>query len=311
MFFSCNLGVLGVYIFFTLSGFLVMHSFMTSRTPTEFFLKRALRIFPGLFVVIGLSTFVLGPLVTILPLAEYFRSPVTWHHLQHVFIFWGGRSLPGLFSHNAYPNLVNIPLWTLPYEVVCYLLLATAGCAGIFSLRKFNLKALLIFSMMSFLFGHSRLNAELLSFGCVFAMGAVLYLAKDRLSASPLLAVCCAAGIMLLHFLSITLPDELLGIAFSYLVIYAATLQIPALNSFGKYGDFSYGMYIYGCPVEQTLAFLHGGKMNPYLDFFLAVPVTLLFAFLSWHLVEKRCMALKKHLSRHLGDGTKICTIVS
>src|ERR1700749_4903885 len=62
------LGLTGVFVFFAISGFLVTQSFEQSPNPRHFLAKRALRIFPGLFVATWVSAWVLGPLVSTLPL---------------------------------------------------------------------------------------------------------------------------------------------------------------------------------------------------------------------------------------------------
>lgn len=70
-----HLGTLGVYIFFTISGFLVSQSWDRDPHLLRFFIRRALRIFPGLFVCLLLSILVLGPLVSTLPTKDYFFTP--------------------------------------------------------------------------------------------------------------------------------------------------------------------------------------------------------------------------------------------
>src|SRR5437588_7159145 len=72
------LGVVGVFVFFTISGYLVTQSFDTTPSPLVFLAKRALRIFPGLLLCLAVCVFAIGPLVTGLPLAEYFTRPDTY-----------------------------------------------------------------------------------------------------------------------------------------------------------------------------------------------------------------------------------------
>ena len=71
---QCILGLTGVFIFFAISGFLVTQSFEQTPNPLHYLAKRGLRIFPGLFVAAMVSAFVLGPLVTTLPLGVSSRS---------------------------------------------------------------------------------------------------------------------------------------------------------------------------------------------------------------------------------------------
>src|SRR6266536_3938918 len=77
------LGVVGVFVFFTISGYLVTQSFDATPQPLVFLAKRALRIFPGLFLCLAMCVFVIGPLVTRLPLADYFARPEAYLFLLH------------------------------------------------------------------------------------------------------------------------------------------------------------------------------------------------------------------------------------
>src|SRR5437588_6603714 len=77
------LGVVGVFVFFTISGYLITQSFDATASPPVFLAKRALRIFPGLLLCLLVCAFVIGPLVTGLPPAEYFTRRVTYLFLLH------------------------------------------------------------------------------------------------------------------------------------------------------------------------------------------------------------------------------------
>ena len=69
--------------------------------------------------------------------------------------------------------------------------------------------------------------------------------------------------------------------------------RIP-FGGFAKYGDFSYGVYLYGWPVQALVFYFFKDYIHPYSFFFIALPIAVLMAFLSWHLVEKRLLKLKK-----------------
>ena len=69
------LGLVGVFVFFTISGYLVTGSYLSTGSPGRFALKRALRIFPGLWVNLLVVGFVLGGCVTTLGLRGYLTDP--------------------------------------------------------------------------------------------------------------------------------------------------------------------------------------------------------------------------------------------
>jgi peptidoglycan/LPS O-acetylase OafA/YrhL len=79
-----------------------------------------------------------------------------------------------------------------------------------------------------------------------------------------------------------------------YLVLYIGQLPVKQLCNLGdKYGDYSYGLYIYAFPVQQTIAHFIP-KINPIQMFTLSLPVTFVLAFISWWLIEKKALSLKK-----------------
>ena len=124
-------GGAGVTIFFFLSGWLVWASWERDPHAWRFFLRRSLRIFPGLWVVCLLSIFLLGPLVTTLSLSDYFGSAVTWRYFWTA-LFLTPYVLPGVFVGNAMPGIVNGSLWTLPVEYFCYITVAVIGAVAVF-----------------------------------------------------------------------------------------------------------------------------------------------------------------------------------
>src|ERR1700704_6917704 len=112
------LGLAGVFVFFTISGYLITQSFETTRLPLVFLAKRVLRIFPGLLGCLLVCVFVIGPLVTRLPLAAYFTQPETYLFLLHNAVLdIEYNRLPGVvFWPGNIGGSVDGPLWSLPRE---------------------------------------------------------------------------------------------------------------------------------------------------------------------------------------------------
>src|SRR5436189_3337733 len=131
------LGVAGVFVFFTISGYLITQSFETTPSPLVFLAKRALRIFPGLLGCLLVCVFVIGPLVTRLPLGEYLASPETYLFLLHNAVLdVDYNRLPGVvFWPGNIGGIVNGPLWSLPCEVLMYLMLFALGVCRLLTLR--------------------------------------------------------------------------------------------------------------------------------------------------------------------------------
>ena len=120
--FAANpVGTIGVKIFFVVSGYLVAQSWVRDSHLVRFAVRRGLRIFPALTVVVLVSVFFLGPVFTSLPLDEYFPHPLTSAYLRNI-VLYISYALPGVFEHNTYPAAVNGSLWSLPAEFAMYLL---------------------------------------------------------------------------------------------------------------------------------------------------------------------------------------------
>lgn len=123
-----KLGSIAVFVFFAISGFLVTQSWERDPAFQRFALRRGLRIFPGHFVMLVLTTFLLGPLVSSQAYLSYFISIGTWKYFfGNIFAIAGNASLPGVFEENQYQNIVNDSLWTLRYEISMYFILAICG----------------------------------------------------------------------------------------------------------------------------------------------------------------------------------------
>ena len=124
-----------------------------------------------------------------------------------------------------------------------------------------------------------------------FGMGMLLYLYRERLPldgrlaalALAVLVVCARLGGYYTAF----------PLAGAYLIVYASYAPWLRLWSWGRFGDFSDGLYIFAFPVQQVVVQALGGHSAVAADLAVAYPTTLVLAVLSWHLVERRCLALK------------------
>ncbi|HJY51346.1 MAG TPA: acyltransferase, partial [Stellaceae bacterium] len=152
---QCILGLTGVFIFFAISGFLVTQSFEQTPNPLHYLAKRALRIFPGLFVATMVSAFVLGPLVTTLPLGAYLSRPEPYEYVVgNTLLDQTVHELPGVsFIGNPVGLEINGSLWTLRLEFTMYLMVLALGLLRLLTVRA----ALLLLA-----FGMACLHFEML-----------------------------------------------------------------------------------------------------------------------------------------------------
>jgi peptidoglycan/LPS O-acetylase OafA/YrhL len=295
---QCVLGVVGVFVFFVISGYLITQSFEQTRGAGRFVTKRALRIFPGLAGCIAVCGFVVGPLVTTLPLEEYFASPLLYRFVAgNLVLDVEQNRLPGVaFSPYDVGGIVDGPLWSLPCEVLMYALVLVLGLMRL--LRTKLIVALILLGMAAIwgdvsrtgLLGSDLLGstAWLLAF---FAVGMAIYRLGDRCPWDWRLAVAAALGLVAAAQLGVfILCFPLLG---GYLTLYLGFCRRLPVMPAARYGDLSYGLYIYGWPIQQLVVWWGDASLAWWQVFALALPITAAVAFLSWHVVEAPALALK------------------
>ncbi|CAE6882646.1 acyltransferase family protein [Paraburkholderia domus] len=296
----------GVIIFFSISGYLIAGSWEREPHPYNFFAKRALRLFPALFVVVLLTAFVLGPVVSDLPPRAYFADSLTYHYLANLRLFIQ-YSLPGVFKTNPLPNAVNGSLWSLPVEFCSYMMVPMIGLLLLrWRVLAFGALAALFASASVYLV-HFRADHRFTFYAmdlrsgtamvAYFAAGAVIWHARRTIPLNIIAALVATALYVGLSRLSIAAAQFPIATAnaflLAYVVITIGESQNLRLPDAGKYGDFSYGLYLYAFPVEQVLAEHLYGRTGQWPLIGLAFTVSIVLAILSWHFVEKHAMALK------------------
>ncbi len=294
---SMDTADIAVNLFFVMSGFLIAASWIHSRSSLDFAGKRALRIFPALAVSTLFTAFIVGPLATELWLSEYLLNSQTVRYLTNVVLFTQFH-LPGVFTENPFPETVNGSVWTLPYEVLMYTMLLTLGLLNLFG-RIAVLAVPIVLMFIHFHLAHdlgleSDMLRKVTRLGMFFFLGSALYLYRKILPwnwkiALALLSLSLISARtewwFLVHVL--TLP---------YLTIYLAHLKIPRLSRFGRYGDFSYGIYIFSFPVQQLLVHWLDPKLSLPMFMAISLAASIAIAALSWHLIESPALRLKRFL---------------
>jgi peptidoglycan/LPS O-acetylase OafA/YrhL len=137
----------------------------------------------------------------------------------------------------------------------------------------------------------------LIKLAVLFMAGSAMYLYHDRITYS--LRVASALGLILVVAVFFTSIAPILYVAvFPYLLLTAAFRWVGPKVDVKRFGDLSYGMYIYAFPIQQSLVHLWGPKLNPITLFLCALPVTLSLAALSWRFVEAPAMRSVKTLGK-------------
>lgn len=295
-------------IFFALSGFLVTGSALRL-TVGKFAASRVLRIVPALAVDTLVSIFLIGIVVTTLPIGEYFSKSETWLYFLNI-VGEIRYDLPGVFLENPYEGVVNGSLWTIRPELACYALMflliatklvqrwqfivvATLGSFAVYALFRVNLQGVIPEGLLA-----QQGLQKLVAF---FFLGGLAFHLRDRIPYSIGL-FCLSLTVIVIGMIFgngdwahnpvwVILSSPFLV----YIMAFAGVTRLPAIPFFNR-GDYSYGIYLYGFPVQQAIVHFTG-VTNPLLLFALAMPPIILFAVFSWHIVEKPTLKLRKTFS--------------
>lgn len=297
-----SLGMIAVDVFFITSGFLVSASLMRQPSLWTFLWARVLRIFPGLLVMLLFSVFVLGAALSTLPLAEYLASSQTYDYLAQcaTLVLGVSYTLPGVFASNPYALAVNGSLWTMPHEVHLYGLLAAIwlGLRLLPQLRPALFRALTL--ALTLASGAALLRQHfygpeidpVLQLYFMFFCGASLYCLRQFIVLSHRQFGCCLL-VLLLSSLNREVFFVVYLLTLGWLLCYLAYIPAGWLRHYNRIGDYSYGVYIYAFPVQQSIAALLPG-VGVWQMMWLSAVLTLSLAVLSWHAVEQRCLRFKR-----------------
>lgn len=289
---SIWIGELAVSGFFAISGFLVAASFVR-RGLADYLISRVLRIYPALALCVLLSVFLLGPLMTTLPLTEYALAQQTHRYLLNAFAFFEMQwQLPGLFEGNARPA-VNGSLWTLTAEVNCYVFLAVVGLLGCLRDRVIANVAMLALLAFGYFYYDDLpllgLNSRWQQPACYFLLGVFFYVNRAHVILDVRLAVLMAglaSAAMGKAWFSFVFPPALV-----YLLFFVA-YKTPFVDVDRRVGDISYGIYIYAWPIQQVVTTLAPAE-GPYFNMAVSTLFVIVLAWMSWHFLERPALSLK------------------
>jgi peptidoglycan/LPS O-acetylase OafA/YrhL len=294
-----SLGEHAVQVFFLLSGILVAQSLHRSGSIIDYLCARGMRIFPALGVCVLLTAFVLGPIVTNIGLGQYLAdSRVAAYIVKTLTLSTGSAPLPGVFTAVPLANLVNVSLWTLKFEVLCYMALAVLGVAGLMNerYRAWSAVGLAVFVGLVFL---RQPNASipytaidnirylmLFFFTGVLAFQCRQWLFVHGLLVLPLAAIFVAS--IGTRFIEIS-SAAFLG----YTMLWVSTFSFGGLRAFTNKNDYSYGTYIYAGPIQQMIVHYLPG-FAPWVVTGFAVGMAVPLAVYSWELIERPALALRR-----------------
>lgn len=298
-----TLGSIALAFFFIASGFAVSESWARDPSLTRYVQKRALRIFPGYLASVAFCVALAIPLATDHELSSLRQLVTSAAHMRAI-------TAAGVFEHNPTP-VVNASVWTIRYELMCYLLVPALYLIG----RRLKRAAIAVVFLLSLTLPFvASLRPDVHPLGAIEAWGRFL--------------PCFLAGVMLREFPSLV-PRRVIWVVIGTLLWIAGTLShvravaypmtaltggitlayfgsarwIP-FSGIGRIGDFSYGVYLFAFPIQQLAVVLMGPGTSSLSLFAIVMPAILLVAAVSWHCVEKPSLRMKP---RSVGADSRKC----
>jgi peptidoglycan/LPS O-acetylase OafA/YrhL len=291
-----DFGRFAVIIFFAISGFLVTPGLLRTNV-VDYTVHRSVRIFPGLIVNVVLTMLVLGPILTTHSLASYYSDPQTYLYTKNIATLMVNY-VPGVVGRDGNPASVNGALWTMHFEVLCYILLGVLGAVGLLKRRNLILALWGAFYAIYITIELSPALAAAFSgrfpifvslfvyFGC----GALLYLFRERIPFSPLLAA--AALVLLVGALPFGGGPFVMPVCLPYLMIFCGLSALPGKVPLKH--DLSYGMYLIHAPILLAFSLALPNMHIWWIGAAVVFVVTLLLAYASWVFVERPALSRKK-----------------
>lgn len=302
----------GVDGFFAISGFLITRSWITDPQPRNYLTARALRILPGYYVCLIVTAFIFAPFSVVIQggsPATLLRSTAPLEYvLKNGAVAYLQPDIAGTLHGAPGGPAWNGSLWSLIWELLCYLAVAGIGVAGLANRRWVSLAVLVPATLLATQIppltfpGVWTIPQLIVRSAIMFSAGALIYQWKDVIPARWSLVVVSVVIVLAAG----QLPDyRVVGaLPLAYAIIASGTLLKSSHLRLRT--DLSYGVYIYAFPVQQLLAVSGLAARLPAIVFFIIGAVTTLpLAAASWFLIEKPSLALKRRLKSRRPNPAK------
>lgn len=294
-----SFGELAVLMFFVISGFLITASYQKSPNLRSFITNRLLRLVPGLIFVVLLTIFVLGPIVTTLPLDVYFARVSTRMYLWNILIYPQVGGLPGVFENLPHPGAINGALWTLRIEFTMYLVIPILAWLRLLEPKRIWWVVVFFWIMFVHYLGKKNPpiyfymeSVPLFKFGFIYMVGSALYVCRNLIPFRFEYALLSAILFVGCLYTPFAMYGMLLFLAYPLLyfgLLPKFRVRIP---------DISYGVYIFAFPLQQTyMHYIGHAKSLAWFPVTVA-PFVTICALISWYLVEKPALGLKRSSMR-------------
>lgn len=297
------LGAHAVHVFFTVSGLLVAASFERRPSLMAFGAARFFRIYPGLIAATVIVFAVCALFASTAVIGDIIKGSIVGYFAKILIGLAGSGAIPGVFESLPYAGGVNVPLWTLKYEVMCYISLGLVMAVIVRTRIVSPLHAAFVVILISGLwllkgkaYDDANFFDHVARFSFAFWSGVAAWHVRKSIPLSGVILVGLFALVAVsIYFRLPTVPHTLMLLS-GYLAVFAAQFRYGALSQFTDRNDLSYGVYIYGWPVQQFLLW-SGAVVSPLANGATALILLLPIAYASWSWIEKPSLRLKNRFA--------------
>ena len=275
-------GGFAVSLFFLCGGYYAARTVIVKQ-DNRYLLHRLIRLIPELAIVI-VSCVMIGAIISNCSFREYFEDIRTWRYLLNAVMVLQ-HDLPGVFEGNVYAQTVNGALWTLPVEFICNIGCFVANKCMLLKRNTILISTLIIlvleYGIWWLGFRYDILRSVIIP-SIMFFVGILYFLFSEHIKMVWWLAVLAVSAFCFLTVLGCMKVGMVVFLPYALFCLWFSDRQIP--QALGRTGDYSYALYLWGFPVQQTVVSMYGGSMIPYVNFLISLPIALFLALITHRL---------------------------
>lgn len=264
----------------------------------------ATRFLPALAIVVVITAFLIGTIVTTEGWRAYLFSPDVPAYLENI-LGVPRYILPGVFEFNPSAQMVNPVMWVVPTGYIAVAVIALSAIRPKWATWVLGASAtlLVIASVALFMIdaplgdpeglaGRLLAGEGLASLLC-FVLGALIYRLRQYVPVDWRLA---ALGAIILALVAMAGDKSLLGNALfadamavpvAYLAVYICSLPLPLRHRLGRAEPLYWRVMLFAYPVQQSWIALGPDRQSGTVNLTLSLPAIVALATAQWLFVER------------------------
>jgi len=221
-----------------------------------------------------------------------------------------------IFTTNPLPGTINGSLWTLVYEFTLYFLVMLSAFCRFVPKRIGQAISIIIVAACAYatIKYKSYLDVReffwglnlyyVLYFSSLFFFGSVLSSLKFN-EWKGLNWYCATSGLLLVIAIYFNVYSIAAHLLLPIFIISVGYVYVPEVSRlYNKFGDLSYGVYIYGFVIQQTL--INVFAFDVYELMIISLIISLLCGLASWKFIESKAMRYKGAFAAYARESASV-----